>query len=31
MKLMTFDAGNGPRLGLATDHGIVDLTARTGV
>ena len=31
MKLMTFDVGNGPRLGLATDAGIVDLTARTGV
>ena len=31
MKLLTFDAGNGPRLGLATDSGIVDLTARTGV
>lgn len=31
MKLMTYDAGTGPRLGLATDAGIVDLTKRTGV
>ncbi|MFT5180249.1 MAG: 2-keto-4-pentenoate hydratase/2-oxohepta-3-ene-1,7-dioic acid hydratase in catechol pathway [Alphaproteobacteria bacterium] len=28
---MTFDAGAGPRVGLATDTGIVDLTARLGV
>jgi 2-keto-4-pentenoate hydratase/2-oxohepta-3-ene-1,7-dioic acid hydratase in catechol pathway len=31
MRLMTFDAGAGPRVGLATDTGIVDLTARLGV
>ena len=27
MKLATFDAGNGPRLGSVTPNGIVDLTA----
>lgn len=31
MKLMTFDAGNGARVGLVTDAGIVDLTQRAGV
>ncbi len=31
MKLMTFDAGNGARVGLATDTGVVDLTAKAGV
>jgi 2-keto-4-pentenoate hydratase/2-oxohepta-3-ene-1,7-dioic acid hydratase in catechol pathway len=31
MRLLTFDAGAGPRVGLATDTGIVDLTARLGV
>lgn len=31
MRLLTFDAGAGPRVGLATDAGIVDLTARLGV
>lgn len=31
MRLLTFDAGAGPRVGLATDAGIVDLTARMGV
>ncbi len=30
MKLLTFDAGAGARLGLATDDGIVDLTDRAG-
>ena len=30
MRLLTFDAGAGPRVGLATDQGIVDLTARMG-
>lgn len=30
MKLLTFDAGAGTRLGLATDQGIVDLTERAG-
>lgn len=28
MRLLTFEAGAGPRVGLATDDGIVDLTAR---
>ena len=27
MKLATFDAGNGPRLGAVTPGGMVDLTA----
>ena len=31
MRLLTFDAGDGPRVGLANDEGIVDLTARMGV
>jgi 2-keto-4-pentenoate hydratase/2-oxohepta-3-ene-1,7-dioic acid hydratase in catechol pathway len=31
MRLLTFDAGAGPRVGLASDAGIVDLTARMGV
>ena len=31
MKLMTFDAGNGTRVGLATDTGVVDLNAQAGV
>ena len=31
MRLLTFDAGAGPRVGLANDGGIVDLTARLGV
>jgi len=31
MRLLTFDAGAGPRVGLATDSGVVDLTARLGV
>ena len=31
MKLMTFDAGNGPRVGLANDNGVVDLTKHAGV
>ncbi len=31
MKLMTFDAGNGPRVGLANDNGVVDLTRHAGV
>ncbi len=31
MRLLTFEAGSGPRVGLATDNGIVDLTARLGV
>lgn len=30
MRLLTFSAGDGPRVGLASDNGIVDLTARTG-
>jgi len=30
MRLLTFDAGAGPRVGLANDSGIVDLTARLG-
>ncbi|MBT5570522.1 MAG: fumarylacetoacetate hydrolase family protein [Alphaproteobacteria bacterium] len=31
MKLMTFDAGNGTRVGLVNDDGIVDLTKHAGV
>lgn len=31
MRLLTFDAGAGPRVGLVNDNGIVDLTARMGV
>jgi len=31
MRLLTFDAGAGPRVGLVNDSGIVDLTARLGV
>ena len=31
MRLLTFDAGAGPRVGLATDAGVIDLTARMGV
>ena len=31
MKLMTFDAGNGARVGLVNDSGVVDLTERAGV
>ncbi|MBO6782942.1 MAG: fumarylacetoacetate hydrolase family protein [Alphaproteobacteria bacterium] len=31
MKLLTFDAGNGPRVGLANDKGVVDLTEHAGV
>ena len=31
MKLLTYDAGSGARVGLATEDGIVDLTTRTGV
>jgi 2-keto-4-pentenoate hydratase/2-oxohepta-3-ene-1,7-dioic acid hydratase in catechol pathway len=31
MRLLTFDAGAGPRVGLASDTGIVDLTARMGI
>jgi 2-keto-4-pentenoate hydratase/2-oxohepta-3-ene-1,7-dioic acid hydratase in catechol pathway len=31
MRLLTFDAGAGPRVGLVNDGGIVDLTARLGV
>jgi len=31
MRLLTFDAGEGPRVGLANESGIVDLTARMGV
>ena len=30
MKLMTFDAGNGARVGLVNDNGVVDLTERAG-
>ena len=30
MRLLTFDAGAGPRVGLANDSGVVDLTARLG-
>ena len=30
MKFLTFEGPDGPRVGLATDAGIVDLTARTG-
>lgn len=31
MRLLTFDAGAGPRVGLVNERGIVDLTARLGV
>lgn len=31
MKFMTFDAGEGPRVGLVNDAGVVDLTKRAGV
>jgi len=31
MKLFTFDAGNGARVGLVTDAGVVDLTQHAGV
>ncbi len=31
MKLMTFDAGNGARVGLVNEAGIVDLTKHAGV
>ena len=31
MKLTTFDAGNGARVGLVTDAGVVDLTQHAGV
>ena len=31
MKLITFDAGNGARVGLVTDAGVVDLTQHAGV
>ncbi|MBT3400283.1 MAG: 5-carboxymethyl-2-hydroxymuconate isomerase, partial [Rhodospirillaceae bacterium] len=31
MKLLTYDAGSGAHVGLATDDGIVDLTTRAGV
>lgn len=31
MKLMTFDAGNGARVGLVNDAGVVDLTEHAGV
>ena len=31
MKLMTFDAGNGARVGLVNDGGIIDLTKHAGV
>lgn len=31
MRLLTFDAGAGPRVGLANDNGVVDLTARLDV
>lgn len=31
MRLITFDAGAGARVGLVTDTGIVDLTAKAGV
>lgn len=31
MKLLTYDAGSGAHVGLATDDGIVDLTSRAGV
>jgi 2-keto-4-pentenoate hydratase/2-oxohepta-3-ene-1,7-dioic acid hydratase in catechol pathway len=31
MRLLTFDTSAGPRVGLANDAGIVDLTARMGV
>ena len=28
---MTFDAGSGPKVGLVTDKGVIDLTDRLGV
>ena len=28
MKLMTFDAGSGPKVGLVNDKGVIDLTDR---
>ncbi len=31
MKLLTYDAGSGAHVGLATEDGIVDLTNRAGV
>ena len=31
MKLLTYDAGSGAHVGLATDDGIIDLTSRAGV
>ncbi|NKB48675.1 MAG: 5-carboxymethyl-2-hydroxymuconate isomerase [Alphaproteobacteria bacterium] len=31
MRLLTFDAGAGARVGLATDEGVIDLTARMGI
>jgi 2-keto-4-pentenoate hydratase/2-oxohepta-3-ene-1,7-dioic acid hydratase in catechol pathway len=31
MRLLTFDAGSGPRVGLVNDIGVIDLTARMGV